>query len=460
MNWTASRCASSTRSNPRACKSSVRDASMKSRYVPWYTTPPASVWWEYTRTGHDSVRPSQRGAPAAPCVKRSGAGTGLLIAEELAARGPARRREPEVPIGRHGGHAPARGALQEPTLDEERLQHVLDRVALLADRVREVVDSNRSAAELLHHRAEELAIHDVQADRVDVEHRERRVGHVAGDHALRLHLRVVAHAPQQAVRDARGAAGAGGNLERALGGDLDREELGRAVHDPPDLLGGVELEPGDDAEAVAQRIGEHPGARRRADERERREVELHRARRRALADHDVDLVVLERRVQDLLDDRREPVDLVDEEDIVRLEVGQDRGEVARALEHRTRRLPEVHSHLARDDVRERRLAEARRAEEQHVVERLAPRACRLDEDRELPADLLLPDVLGKLARAEAPLEGLLVRRSLRGRDQAIGFDHRLATQCRKPSIIFRGCGLAIAIDRPDRPASRMPSIGA
>src|SRR5262245_29679122 len=331
MNWTASRCASSTRSNPRACKSSVRDASMKSRYVPWYTTPPASVWWEYTRTGHDSVRPSQRGAPAAPCVKRSGPGTGLLIAEELAARGPARRREPEVPIGRHGGHAPTRGALQEPALDEERLEHVLDRVALLADRVREVIDSDRPAAEFLHHRAGELAIHDVEANLVDVEHRERRVGHVAGNHAVCLHLRIVAHAPQQAIRDARGAARAGGDLERALGGDLDREELRRPVHDPSDLLGGIELEPGDDAEAVPQRIGEHPGAGRRADERERREVELHRARGRAFADHDVDLIILERRVEDLLDDWRKSVDLVDEEDVVRLEVGQDRGRVARSL---------------------------------------------------------------------------------------------------------------------------------
>ena len=91
------------------------------------------------------------------------------------------------------------------------------------------------------------------------------------------------------------------------------------------------------------------------------------------ADHDVDLEILERRIQDLLDDRRQPVDLVDEQHVVRLEVGQQRREVAGALEHRPRRLAQVDAELVRDDVRQRRLAEARRAEQQHVVERLAAR---------------------------------------------------------------------------------------
>ena len=77
----------------------------------------------------------------------------------------------------------------------------------------------------------------------------------------------------------------------------------------------VELQARDDAEAVAQGVGEHAGARGGAHQREGRQVELDRARRRPLADHDVDLVVLQRRVEDLLDDRREAVDLVDEQHV-------------------------------------------------------------------------------------------------------------------------------------------------
>ena len=46
--------------------------------------------------------------------------------------------------------------------------------------------------------------------------------------------------------------------------------------------GVVELEPGDDAEAVAQRIGQHAGARGGADQRERLQVELAPSARPAL----------------------------------------------------------------------------------------------------------------------------------------------------------------------------------
>src|SRR4026207_2355342 len=52
----------------------------------------------------------------------------------------------------------------------------------------------------------------------------------------------------------------------------------------------------------------------------------------ALADDNVEPVVLERRVEDLLDRTREPVDLVDEEDLALSEPGQDRRHVTLSLE--------------------------------------------------------------------------------------------------------------------------------
>ena len=45
---------------------------------------------------------------------------------------------------------------------------------------------------------------------------------------------------------------------------------------------------------------------------------LHRARRRPLADDEVELEVLHRRIEDFLDRRIEPVDLVDEQHVARL----------------------------------------------------------------------------------------------------------------------------------------------
>ena len=71
------------------------------------------------------------------------------------------------------------------------------------------------------------------------------------------------------------------------------------------------------------------------------------------------------------------------------------GEVARARDHRPGGQAQPGAHLARDDVRERRLAETRRAGQQDVVERLAAALRRRQEDREVLADLRLPDVLGE-----------------------------------------------------------------
>ena len=74
------------------------------------------------------------------------------------------------------------------------------------------------------------------------------------------------------------------------------------------------------------------------------------------------------------------MDLVDEQHVARLQIGEQRREIARPRDHRPGGGAEADAELARDDLRQRRLAEAGRAVQQHVVERLAPRPRRLDED--------------------------------------------------------------------------------
>ncbi len=102
------------------------------------------------------------------------------------------------------------------------------------------------------------------------------------------------------------------------------------------------------------------------------------------------------------------MDLVDEQHVARLQVGQERREIAGALDHRPGGGAEAHRHLARDDLRQRRLAEAGRAGEQHVVERLAAPARRLDEDAEILAQLALADELVEAQRAEGRLARILL----------------------------------------------------
>ena len=237
---------------------------------------------------------------------------------------------------------------------------------------RERVDADRPAAELVDDGREQRAVHLVEADLVDVEERQR----VACDRpvmtAVGAHLGEVADAAQEPVRDARRAARAARDLGGALA--LERHRRGsraerRRICSSSRLVVEVEAE----VAPKRSRSGEVSSpARVVAPTRVNGwSGSLMRARRRPLPDHEVELEVLHRGVEHLLDDVVQAVDLVDEEHVARLEVGEDRRQVAGALDDRPRGGADADAHLSGDDVRERRLAEARRPVEEHVVEHVA-----------------------------------------------------------------------------------------
>ncbi len=57
-----------------------------------------------------------------------------------------------------------------------------------------------------------------------------------------------------------------------------------------------------------------------------------RARRRPLPNDDVELVIFERRIQQLFEHRLQSMNLVDEQDLLVLHVGDDRGQVTLDLQ--------------------------------------------------------------------------------------------------------------------------------
>ena len=88
------------------------------------------------------------------------------------------------------------------------------------------------------------------------------------------------------------------------------------------------------------------------------------------------------------------------------EVRDDADQVARLLDRRPGGRAHRHAHLVADHVRERRLAEAGRTVQQHVIERLAALPRGGDRDVQVLADAVLPDVLVEPAR---PQPGLVLR---------------------------------------------------
>src|SRR5581483_10711247 len=91
------------------------------------------------------------------------------------------------------------------------------------------------------------------------------------------------------------------DLQRALRLRLDAEDVGGAADDSVQFVHAVEFEAVMDAEAVAQGRGEHSGPCRRADEREAGQVETERAGARPAPDDDVQLEILHRWIENLMD---------------------------------------------------------------------------------------------------------------------------------------------------------------
>ena len=144
-----------------------------------------------------------------------------------------------------------------------------------------------------------------------------------------------------------------------------------------------------------------------------RQVETYRVRARTLADDDVYGVVLHRGVEYLLHRAVEAVNLVHEQYVVFLQVGQQCGEVTRLFDGRTGGYAQVYAHLVGDYPRKCGLAQSRGAVQKHVVEGFAAHLGGLDEDAQIVLGLLLAYVLVKGAGTERVLVGVF--RQYRGR---------------------------------------------
>ncbi|MCY1425097.1 hypothetical protein D9M71_408770 [compost metagenome] len=329
-------------------------------------------------------------------------------------------------------------------------------MTLFADGCSQVVHAHRAAVELLDHGQQQATVRMVETTLVDIQQVQRHVSHGLGDLALAAHLGVVTHAAQQAVGDARRATGTTGDLVGPLVFDGKAKDVGRAADDGAQILVVVELQALDDTEAVTQRVGQHAGTGSSPHQGEGWQIELDRTGCRAFADHDVELEVLHGRVKHFFDHRRQPVDFVDEQHVVRLEVGQHGCQVAGALENRPRSALHRHAHFMGDDVGQGGLAQAGRAEDQRVVKRFAAAAGGLDEQRHLLAHHRLANVLVQAQRANRTVLDFFAVAATGG-DQAVGFDHleiipfrlrRISSSLLRPALsliaaiaLLASCGL-------------------
>src|SRR5260370_37841570 len=110
------------------------------------------------------------------------------------------------------------------------------------------------------------------------------------------------------------------------------------------------------------------------------------ARARALADDEIDSVILHGRIKNLLDRGEQAMDVIEEEKLADFDRRENRREVALALEQRAGTGLDRNAQFIGDNLRKRSLTQTRRAIEQHVIERIAAAARRFDGDKDIFLD--------------------------------------------------------------------------
>ncbi len=101
------------------------------------------------------------------------------------------------------------------------------------------------------------------------------------------------------------------------------------------------------------------------------------------------------------------MDLIDEEHVALFEIGEKGREIAGLGDDWPRRGAKIDAELARHDLGERRLAEARRPGEEHVVKSFVAALRRFDEHLQVLLDLRLPDEFLEQLRPEMRVELVL-----------------------------------------------------
>ncbi len=133
-----------------------------------------------------------------------------------------------------------------------------------------------------------------------------------------------------------------------------------------------------------------------------------RPRRRPLPDDDVQLVVLKRRIKLLLQHRLQPMNLIQKQNLLLLQIRQNRRQIPLNLQRRPTRLLIPHLQLIRNNRRQRSLPQPGRPKQQHMVQSLPTRLRRLQRNRQLLLRLRLPDKLIQPRRPQLQLKRRII----------------------------------------------------
>src|SRR5579862_3941558 len=292
-------------------------------------------------------------------------------------------------------------------LNQKRFVHILDGILFFADDHGNRFHADGHAA-VAGDGVEDFAVHCVKPRLVHAFALQALLRNRTGYHAVAFDFRPIAQPAQQAVGDAWRFARARGDFLRGFRFDGGFKYCGGADDDAREFLCGIERKFLWNSEAVLERAAEQAVARGCADQREGLEIEFYRTRRWALIDGHVDEKILHRRIKIFFKRRGQAVNFIDEKHRSFRKRCEQPDEIARFFQRGRGCALIPDAKFFRDDARERGFAEARRAGEQHVVERAAALLRGFHVDLQILLNALLPDKIGEALRAQRALDGFLV----------------------------------------------------
>ena len=163
-----------------------------------------------------------------------------------------------------------------------------------------------------------------------------------------------------------------------------------------------------EAEAVPKRAREHAGAGCRANEGEGGNLQRYGRGTRPLSNDDIDSKVLHGQVKHLLSRARGAVNLVEEQDLTRLETREHGGNVTGMLERRARRDAQGRLEFCGDDEGQCRLAQPRWTADEHVISRSTSTTSGFEHEAELRLHPFLPNEAFEMGRPKRAFHGDVV----------------------------------------------------
>mmetsp|Transcript_30695 Transcript_30695/g.60262 ORF Transcript_30695/g.60262 Transcript_30695/m.60262 type:complete len:241 (+) Transcript_30695:701-1423(+) len=232
-------------------------------------------------------------------------------------------------------HPPSRRPLDQPLLQQKRLNNLFNRIPAFAQRRTDCIDANRPASIVFGNEKQVAAIRTIKPKIVHPKPRKCTICKGFCDNTIAFNQGKIHHPTQKPPSDPRRPARATRNLARATIMRRHTQLIGITRDNLVELILGIKLQPRWDAKPVPKRRGQQTQSRRRPNQGKGLQFNPNRPRRRSLPDHQIKFKVLHRRIEHLFYRRVKAMNFIDKKNIPCFKVREDCSKVSGFSEHGT-----------------------------------------------------------------------------------------------------------------------------